>query len=52
LQVLQRGFAIVSDEKGKILSSVDDVQVGDQVRIQLADGSLNSEVKVINQHEK
>jgi exonuclease VII large subunit len=49
MQVLQRGYAIVSDKNGKILSSIDGVRVGDLVRVKLVDGVLESEVKEINQ---
>jgi exodeoxyribonuclease VII large subunit len=49
MQVLQRGYAIVSDKNGKILSSIDGVRIGDLVRVKLVDGVLESEVKEINQ---
>jgi exodeoxyribonuclease VII large subunit len=49
LQVLQRGYAIVSDENGKIISSVTEVQPGNQVAVRLMDGILESEVKQIHQ---
>ena len=49
LQVLQRGYAIVSDENGKIVSSVTGVQAGNQVAVRLMDGTLEAEVKQIHQ---
>lgn len=52
LQVLQRGYAIVSDENGKIVSSVTEVQAGNQVAVRLKDGILESEVKQINQNNQ
>lgn len=48
-QVLQRGYAVVSDENGKIVTSVTGVRVGNQVTVRLKDGILESEVKRINQ---
>jgi exodeoxyribonuclease VII large subunit len=47
LQVLQRGYAIVSDEDGKIVSSVIKVQVGNQIAVRLKDGVLESEIRRI-----
>ncbi len=47
MQVLQRGYAIVSDEKGKIVSSVTEVAAGKQISVQLSDGFLKTEVKQI-----
>ncbi len=49
MQVLQRGYAIVSDENGKIVSSVTEVEAGKQVSVRLIDGILESEVKQIRQ---
>ncbi len=48
MQVLQRGYAIVSDENGKIVSSVTDVEAGKKVSAQLIDGILETEVKQIH----
>jgi len=48
-QVLHRGYAIVSDENGKIVSSVTEVVVGNQVAVRLMDGILETEVKQIHQ---
>jgi len=45
LQVLQRGYAIVSDIQGRILSSVKGTQPGDTIHVRLSDGTLNAEVK-------
>ncbi len=48
LQVLQRGYAIVSDDQGKILSSVKGVQQGDAINVRLSDGALDAEVGKIS----
>ncbi|HSM25373.1 MAG TPA: exodeoxyribonuclease VII large subunit [Anaerolineaceae bacterium] len=49
LNVLQRGFAIVSDSHGKILSSVASVKIGDSISVRMVDGKLETEVKQIDQ---
>ncbi|MFQ5696327.1 MAG: exodeoxyribonuclease VII large subunit [Terriglobia bacterium] len=45
LKVLERGYAIVFDDQGKVLKSTAPVRVGDPIRIQLARGRLRAEVK-------
>jgi len=49
--VLQRGYAIVSDDNHNIVSSITKVKIGDQIKVQLVDGVLVSEVKQINTKE-
>ncbi len=49
--VLQRGYAIVSDDNHNIVSSITKVKKGDQIKVQLVDGVLVSEVKQINTKE-
>lgn len=44
LKVLGRGFAMAQDEKGSVLRSSKQVQLGEQIRIQLAQGSLQCTV--------
>jgi exodeoxyribonuclease VII large subunit len=45
LQLLERGYAIATDSVGNILRDVDQVSLGDQVRVQLRRGQLTTEVK-------
>jgi exodeoxyribonuclease VII large subunit len=45
LKVLERGYAIATDAAGNILKSVEGVNLGDAVKIQLRHGQLTSEVK-------
>src|SRR5882672_4287572 len=45
LKVLERGYAIATDAAGNLLRSVDQVQIGDSVAIQLHRGKLSTEVK-------
>lgn len=44
LKVLGRGYAMVQDEKGSVLRSSDQVQIGDNIRVKLAQGSLQCTV--------
>jgi len=45
LKVLERGYAIATDMAGVALRDVNQVLVGDEVRIQLHRGRLTTEVK-------
>lgn len=47
LSVLERGYAIVFDENGKIVKSAAAVQVGEAIQVRLARGRLGAEVKKI-----
>ncbi|MDA2914025.1 exodeoxyribonuclease VII large subunit [Acidobacteriia bacterium AH_259_A11_L15] len=45
MNVLERGYAIVFDDQGKIVKSATGVRLGDPLAIQLARGRLHAEVK-------
>jgi exodeoxyribonuclease VII large subunit len=45
LQVLERGYAIATDAAGNILRDQSQVSIGDEVKIQLRRGRLQTEVK-------
>ena len=45
LRVLQRGYAIVTDAGGNVVSSAEQAAVGSEVNIQLARGKLGAEVR-------
>ena len=45
LLILQRGYAAVYREDGRVLSSVGQTSAGDTIRIQLADGSIRAVVE-------
>ena len=49
-KVLQRGFALISDENGNIIKSVDEIKIGNNIKTQFKDGSITS--KVINKDNK
>jgi exodeoxyribonuclease VII large subunit len=42
--VLKRGFAIISNKDGKIISSVEQVKLGDGVRARVMDGTIIAQV--------
>ena len=44
LSVLSHGYAMVEDERGRIISSVGDTKVGETVEIGLSDGKLRAEI--------
>ncbi len=46
--VLQRGYAIISNPAGKVVSSVSQVKQKDQINIRLADGTIKSTVDEIH----
>jgi exodeoxyribonuclease VII large subunit len=43
-QVLQRGYAVLRDEQGRVLPSAQGVEAGQLVQVQLADGELQAKV--------
>lgn len=45
--VLQRGYAIVSDSAGRVVSSVKQVKQSDQVTIKVSDGTIQSQVVAV-----
>jgi exodeoxyribonuclease VII large subunit len=45
LRVLQRGYAICTDAAGNVVSAADQVEVGGEVKVQLARGRLGAEVR-------
>jgi len=44
LKVMQRGYSLVYDDKQRLVKSVRSVQLGDPVRVRLADGELDCTV--------
>ena len=45
LSLLERGFALVRDENGRIVTSAESVHAGDTLNIRVKDGSIRAEVK-------
>lgn len=52
LDKLSQGYAYVSDESGRKLSGVEQVDVGEKIRVCLKDGSLLAEVREKENGEK
>ena len=44
LAILQRGYAVISQPDGKIVRSVADVQVNDQLNVRISDGEFSTQV--------
>lgn len=49
--VLQRGYAMICDESGRVLSSVSDVRPQEQIAVRLSDGRLTATVNNIEKKE-
>lgn len=49
--VLQRGYAMICDEAGHVLSSVADVQLQEQIAVRLSDGRMTATVNNIEKKE-
>lgn len=47
LSVLARGYALVTEESGKVLSSVKKIETGKRLTLQMADGRLDTRVLAI-----
>jgi len=47
--VLERGFALVTDEAGRTVVRVEQVKPGDRVRVRVANGEFPSEVQAAGQ---
>jgi len=45
MRVLERGYSVAYDAQGNVLRSVDQVEVGDAVSLQLSRGRLSTEVR-------
>jgi exodeoxyribonuclease VII large subunit len=44
---LQRGLALLTNDAGEALSGVTSIKVGDRVVVQMNDGELDTDVKVV-----
>jgi len=47
IRVLQRGYALVQDRGGALITAVKQVKLNQEVAVQLADGSFAADVKQI-----
>jgi exodeoxyribonuclease VII large subunit len=50
LAALRRGFALVSDDEGRLLRGAAEARAGQPIRLQLADGRLHATVDAIDMH--
>jgi exodeoxyribonuclease VII large subunit len=46
---LKRGYAIVTDEKGRIVRNAADAKVGQAIRIRLGQGSIGARVETVGE---
>jgi len=49
LKVLSRGYAIAEDAGGRVLRSVSQTASGEEIRVELTDGSLDCRVEMIKE---
>ena len=52
LKVVDRGFSIATTKKKKVIKSIKDVTVSDQVQIQVSDGYLQATVTEITKEKQ
>lgn len=45
LNTLKRGFSVVKNEKGKVIKSVADTKIGDNLTVVVSDGEIRAQVK-------
>ena len=50
LQVLNRGFAVVRDENGKVIQSVNQVAVDKKINIRVSDGEMGAQITFLNKN--
>ena len=51
-RVLERGYSMVQDEKGTVISDVTDLAVGQTIQLQFADGQAAADVHTIEHLEE
>jgi exodeoxyribonuclease VII large subunit len=52
LQILEKGYSILKDESGKVIKSVSNVQKGQVILADVADGSIQSTILSTTKHER
>jgi exodeoxyribonuclease VII large subunit len=52
LATIARGYSVTKSAEGKIITSIEKTQVGDNISIQLADGDIAAKITNVNQSKK
>ncbi|MBQ8043851.1 MAG: exodeoxyribonuclease VII large subunit [Clostridia bacterium] len=47
LKTMLRGYSVATDSKGKLISKLSDVNIGDEISIRVTDGKVNAKVESI-----
>lgn len=47
LKTMLRGYSIVSDSSGKLISKTSDVNIGDSLTIKVTNGNINAKVESV-----
>ena len=42
-----RGYSVATDNKGKLISKISDVKIGDQISVRVTDGKVSAKVESI-----
>ena len=42
--ILNKGYSIILNEEGKLISSIDNVSIGEKISIQIKDGNIKANV--------
>ena len=50
LKVMTRGYALVADDSGNMLTSVSQTSVGDQIDVRLSDGKISAKVSQVEEY--
>jgi exodeoxyribonuclease VII large subunit len=51
-RVLQRGYALIQDENGVLISAIRQVKLSQEVAVRMADGSFDAQVRRISPDKK
>ena len=44
LAVLSRGYGAIFDDESKVVKSVNDVEIGDEILVKVSDGTIKAQV--------
>jgi exodeoxyribonuclease VII large subunit len=50
--ILRRGYALIKDSAGSLITSAKQVKLGQEIAVQLADGSLDAQVRQVSAEEE
>jgi Exonuclease VII, large subunit len=51
-RVLRRGYALIQDANGALITTIKQVKLGQEINVQIADGSLDAQVRQISEKDR